>query len=635
MKRIFAGFVAIAMVLTLVGSTVAPAQAATVEELQAMIAQLTAQLAALMGGSTSTGGYTFTKDLTIGSTGSDVVELQKVLVSKGHLVMPAGVAMGYFGTLTKNAVAAWQAASGIAPAAGYFGPLSRSKMNASVVVVPPPTTTPGSTSGITTPGVEGTLTVELNPSPASGVKVYEGDSKAGVLGIKLQAKLSDIKVERLKVQLPSAAFYNKTASRMYVMDGSNVIASADLNSSTVVKESSNYFITLSGMNFIVPKDSTKVLTVAVDLYGSIDSTDRGSKTLTVPVDGVRGIDGAGVNQYGPSSAFSRSMSVEADLVDSASLKLSLNTGSPDATEVVASQGSGKDEYDGLSILTFDLKAEDDDILVTDFQAAITKTGSGYASATTAYLYDGSNLVGSATVSNSASGYAVFSDIDLSIAKDTTKTLTLKVDIDDANSTKASFVGSASSSDITAEASDGDTPSSITGSATGESITVRNVGPMFTLVSKTIEKSATASQNNYSTSTAKGTFTVKVKALGGDLTFGTQATGTASTTFTFGSYKGSTNTTLDVASTSNFTIPSGVVTSGVGSNSFTLQENNEVTIPVEFLFEGRTAAGALVSTDTYSIGIESIRWSTDTGATLQTSTFMAGETNWRTSGVSLP
>lgn len=633
MKRIFAGFVAIAMVLTLVGSTVAPAQAATVEELQAMIAQLTAQIASLMGGSSSTSGYSFTRDLTMGSTGTDVVELQKVLVSKGYLVMPAGVAMGYFGTLTKNAVAAWQASAGITPAVGYVGPKSRAALNAAVVVTPP-TTTPGSTTGITTPGVEGTLTVELNPSPASGVKAYEGDTKSGVLGIKLQAKLSDIKVERLKVQLPNASFYNKIASRMYVLDGGNVVASADLNSSTVVKEGSNYFITLSGMNFIVPKDSTKVLTVAVDLYGSIDSADIGNKTLTVPVDGVRGIDGAGVNQYGPSSSFSRTFSVESDLADSAALQLSLNSGTVQNTEVVASQGSSEDEYDGLTLMSFDLKAEDDDILVTDFTALITKSGSGYASATTAYLYDGSNLVGSATVSNSTSGYAVFSDIDMSIAKNSTKTLALKVDIDDANGTSASFVGSATSTSAVAEASDGDSVTP-TGSATGETITVRNVGAMFTLVSKTIEKSATASQNNYSTSTAKGTFTVKVKALGGDLTFGTQATGTASTTFTFGTYKGSTNTTLLVASTSSFTIPSGVVTSGVGSNSFTLQENNEVTIPVEFLFEGRTSAGVLVSTDTYSVGIESIRWSTNAGQTLQTSTFMAGETDWRTSGVSLP
>ncbi len=36
----------------------------------------------------------YTRDLTVGSTGSDVAELQSFLVSKGFLTMPSGVSMG-------------------------------------------------------------------------------------------------------------------------------------------------------------------------------------------------------------------------------------------------------------------------------------------------------------------------------------------------------------------------------------------------------------------------------------------------------------------------------------------------------------------------------------------------------------
>lgn len=74
----------------------------------------------------------FTQDLTIGSTGSEVVALQQQLVAKGYLVMPAGTAYGYFGNLTKVALANWQAANGISPALGYFGPLSRAAISTSV-----------------------------------------------------------------------------------------------------------------------------------------------------------------------------------------------------------------------------------------------------------------------------------------------------------------------------------------------------------------------------------------------------------------------------------------------------------------------------------------------------------------------
>src|SRR3989344_2447047 len=242
MKRIFAGFVAIAMVLTLVGGVSAPAQAQTVESLLAMIAQLQAQLAALMGCSTGA-TVTFTSDLTIGSRGTDVTALQNWLISKGFSI-PAG-ATGYFGTQTKAAVAAWQASANIAPAVGYFGPISRGVVNAMVGPVTPPTTTPTPTTptpGISTPGVEGTVTVSLNPSPASGTKLYEGESKKQVLGIKLEAKTSDIKIERIKLDLDSITnsgdqlFYTKIADKIYVMDGSTVLASMDLNADTVVKD---------------------------------------------------------------------------------------------------------------------------------------------------------------------------------------------------------------------------------------------------------------------------------------------------------------------------------------------------------------------------------------------------------------
>ena len=72
----------------------------------------------------------YTRDLTIGATGADVIELQTMLVAEGNLVMPAGVSMGYFGSLTQAALAQWQAAHGVAPAVGYFGTLTRAAVAA-------------------------------------------------------------------------------------------------------------------------------------------------------------------------------------------------------------------------------------------------------------------------------------------------------------------------------------------------------------------------------------------------------------------------------------------------------------------------------------------------------------------------
>ena len=63
-------------------------------------------------------------DLTVGSNGDGVTALQSFLVSKGYLMMPAGVSMGHFGNLTRDAVKKYQMSVGIS-ATGYFGPLTR------------------------------------------------------------------------------------------------------------------------------------------------------------------------------------------------------------------------------------------------------------------------------------------------------------------------------------------------------------------------------------------------------------------------------------------------------------------------------------------------------------------------------
>lgn len=70
----------------------------------------------------------FVSNLSVGSTGPDVTALQKFLVSNGFLVIPSGVSYGYYGSLTKTAVAKWQVANGISPALGYFGPISRATL---------------------------------------------------------------------------------------------------------------------------------------------------------------------------------------------------------------------------------------------------------------------------------------------------------------------------------------------------------------------------------------------------------------------------------------------------------------------------------------------------------------------------
>lgn len=507
---------AIALVaVALVG--VSTASAATVAELQAMIAQLTAQISALSGTPT-TSSVTFTTNLTVGSKGAEVTALQNFLIGKGYNTL----ATGYFGPMTKAALAAYQTAKGITPAAGYFGPITMAAVNGESAVVTPGTgTTPTTGTGITTPGVEGTLSL-TSSSAGTASSIYEGDVQAKIMGLKLEAKTSDISVQRIKLDLGnSSAIYNKVLSKIYVMDGSTVLSSSDLNSSTVVKDGGEYYITLTGMNALVKKDTSKVLTIAIDVRPSVDSTERStSRIIQTVADSVRGVDGAGLDQYaGSAGAVSKTFTVSSTLVDSAKLTFSLSSASPKATTVIASSGSANNEADKVAGLIFNVKAEKDNVLINDL--TVSATGTTLTQIPTVYLFDGSTELANASV-NSTTGVATFSNLDLTISKDSTKSLTVKFDVRNATSTANPITISVlpvTSTLVDAENSAGDslTSSYLSGSATGETMQVQTAGAVYTLVgTPTLTKSAYGGSTS-ATSSYLASFNFTVSAQGSALT----------------------------------------------------------------------------------------------------------------------
>ncbi len=86
----------------------------------------------LYDGECKADGTVPTKDLWMGMRGMEVTWLQNFLIEKAlgsasGLLKAAG-ATGFFGTLTQNALIEYQAAKGIAPAAGYFGAKTRASV---------------------------------------------------------------------------------------------------------------------------------------------------------------------------------------------------------------------------------------------------------------------------------------------------------------------------------------------------------------------------------------------------------------------------------------------------------------------------------------------------------------------------
>jgi hypothetical protein len=319
------------------------------------------------------------------------------------------------------------------------------------------------------------------------------------------------------------------------------------------------------------------------------------------------------------------------------LVVSTNSATPKKSAVIAAEGSTDNELDKVTLLLADFKSDKDNVTLTDLVVTVTKTGTGGATASsTVYLYDGSTEIDSATVVGTSS---TFADVDLMISNGSTKTLTVKADIRNANATVALITAAITSgANVTAENANGDTVTD-SGSATGEAQYVQNVGQQVTLVSKSIVTSGSPQMNgvgtNVSTSTLSASFTVKVKAVGAALQFGTVASSspmftTIGSTPSFKLYLGGVVQTAvsSFATSTDWSTPSGVSTSGL-LNAWTLADGSEVTVPVTFAIQGRSASAAL-SSGLWSVGLEGIQ----TNA-LYSSTFMAGEADWRTSGVTFP
>jgi peptidoglycan hydrolase-like protein with peptidoglycan-binding domain len=75
--------------------------------------------------------YTFSNNLTVGSSGTDVANLQSWLISNGYdipAVSSGAAAKGYFGSQTKMALINFQRAISF-PAFGFFGPMTRERLN--------------------------------------------------------------------------------------------------------------------------------------------------------------------------------------------------------------------------------------------------------------------------------------------------------------------------------------------------------------------------------------------------------------------------------------------------------------------------------------------------------------------------
>jgi hypothetical protein len=289
-KKIVSAVLAATTVLWAVGVAALPvaANAQSTSDLQAQIAALLSQIQQLQGQlnskssstTTTTASYSFSKDLTLGSKGADVTALQTLLNSKGYLsVSPTG----YFGSLTQAAVSKWQAANGIAPTTGYFGPKSRALVNSMSVS----TTTTNNNNGSGS-----TVTTVTTTAPATGLSVGLASDNPGAGSLITGTSGGAARVPVLAVNFTAGNSGAVTVSGLnfhktgVLADNSISGAYLTMNGKVIAQYNSisNGVISFSGMNWQIPAGQTQEVKLAIDVAGGLSAGNTTGFSLNAASD---------------------------------------------------------------------------------------------------------------------------------------------------------------------------------------------------------------------------------------------------------------------------------------------------------------------------------------------------------------
>ena len=203
---------------------------------------------------------------------------------------------------------------------------------------------------------------------------------------------------------------------------------------------------------------------------------------------------------------------------SSGLTLQIDSATPLASTVVATQGSNSNELDGQTAIVFDLYDAQSDVQVNNISGTSITSGAGTAKPTTAYLYTGSQQISSAAIYSN--GSFTFNNINHSIPGGVTQPFTVKIDIKNANSL-SNIITTSIVSAVAVDSSG--SPITVSGSATGNPLAISTAAPIFTIVSTpSITTQQTMSEYGYSTTTILSVFNVQIQAVGADIYFGNQS-----------------------------------------------------------------------------------------------------------------
>lgn len=296
-------------------------------------------------------------DLTIGSTGADVTSLQTMLIAGGYSI-PAG-ATGYFGAQTQAALAAFQAANGISPAVGYFGPITRAKVNG---MGGSTGSTGGSTGGSSLGGGEASLE-DFEATGGDDDEVEEGATGEVVI-FEFDVEDGDVELNRVDLSFTNDATISEedeaweTFETITLFLNGEEIASEDVSDEDDWLEDNEDATTtfrFTGIDAVIEEGDRAELSVEVEVANNVDH--GATWTIFIEEDGIRGTDGEGLTQEIGDDSETETFDIDEEGAGE-ELNVKSSSEDPDGSVLSVEDDESSDWY---TVFAFELEAEENDI----------------------------------------------------------------------------------------------------------------------------------------------------------------------------------------------------------------------------------------------------------------------------------
>lgn len=450
--KLSVAIVAVAMAFALV----APAAQAqdvssmSLEQLVALVNSLQSQIS----GSASVGScsYTFTRSLSTGSTGADVMNLQKFLnMSADTQVAAAGSAGGpgsetsYYGPATAAAVSKFQVKYsadilvpvGLTSPTGYFGPSSMAKANAVCAGMSGGDDNDDDTDNGDLEGGAGSVSDTDILSSLNNEEVGEGDEDVEVAGLEIEAEGSDIEITAVRLNFDDEGTANNDddldeyGSEISIWVDGEEVARVDADE---FNDDNNYAKTVSLDGAIIREDETGEIVVAVSGTANLDDASAGD-SWSVDFESVRFRDAqdAAITETVTESAVTFTFESFATASD---LEVKVSSGDDAVNDSRSIEVSSTTETDGVEILSFEIEVEgNSDITIDDMPVSFTSTGvtNGIDVIANAVeiVVDG-EVIGSENIASTATTTSeiLFDDLNWEIGAGETVEVIVRVDVNE-------------------------------------------------------------------------------------------------------------------------------------------------------------------------------------------------------------